>query len=437
MDELVERLVRARDEGAPEGVPLQRLTAAQQQEWIGRQVPDGLSAHPAGRGEPAVAEARAQMRVDATEFLRKLHHDVEPLFAVPQGAEAYFSPAYEGAANAGPWQSAQARMAGERGAELAQAEHGAGRLRRFEERFDQWAGERFAAQREPSSAPAAGNAGPEHRTGEDPAPSPSTAGMSAQTLNQVFETAKRQVGQNLDGGSGLDRLDTTEGLHSHLDELWVGAHTVTEAVRVLREEFVRWRASAGPDERAWLDGGPGPGPDTVPGADSAARDMAMHAQTPVGGPAQDALLTGPRPESVGPPVVPVERSRNTPAESEDEASRGEHLGPGSGSGGGGAPGQSRTERPPADRVFEAAEYMFERMVRRAVEPLLTSAAMSAGPRLLASEITRAVDREILGGRAAGESPTAVPRGAPCGGAGGAPAGFPAAADAAGLRAGRC
>ncbi|MFD7004012.1 lonely Cys domain-containing protein [Streptomyces mirabilis] len=424
MDELVERLVRAREGGTPDGVPLERLTADQRQEWIGRQALDGgAGGHAAGGGEAAAVGDRAQARAEAAEFLRKLHRDVEPLFAVPRGAEAFFSPVHEGApdaaGNAGPWQSAQARMAGELGAELAGAEQGAGRLRRFEEGFGQWAGERFATEREPLSAPAAGSGGLEHRTGEGPAPSPSAAGMSQKTLGRVFETAKRQVGQNLDDGSGLDRLDTEGGLHRYLDELWVSAHTVTEAGRVLREEFARWRDSAGPDERAWLDGGPGPGPtpDAVPGADSGARDTAPP-EPPVGGPAQAGPLAGPRPPTVAPRVVPAERNPNAPAENGDEVLGSDDLAPGFGSsragqegpeaGSGGAPRQSRREGPPADRVFEAAERAFERMVRREVEPLLTSARMSAEPRLLVGEITRAVDRLFLGRHAAGESSAAVP-----------------------------
>ncbi|MFD7004340.1 lonely Cys domain-containing protein, partial [Streptomyces mirabilis] len=379
VDELVERLVRAREGGTPDGVPLERLTADQRQEWIGRRVLDGgAGGHAAGGGEAAAVGDRAQARAEAAEFLRKLHGDVEPLFAVPRGAEAFFSPVHEGApdaaGNAGPWQSAQARMAGELGAELAGAEQGAGRLRRFEEGFGQWVGERFATEREPLSAPAAGSGGLEHRTGEGPAPSPSAAGMSQKTLGRVFETAKRQVGQNLDDGSGLDRLDTKEGLHRYLDELWVSAHTVTEAGRVLRGEFVRWRDSVGPDERAWLDGGPGPGP------------------TP-----------GPTFFGVGADPSPTPGSTSTSGVGAGAGAVG-----GAGREGGGGGERSGGEGPPADRVFEAAERAFERMVRREVEPLLTSAAMSAGPRLLAGEITRAVDRLFGGGRVAGESPEAVP-----------------------------
>ncbi|MFD7003539.1 lonely Cys domain-containing protein, partial [Streptomyces mirabilis] len=380
MDELVERLVRARDGGTPDGAPLERLTADQRQEWIGRRVLDGgAGGHAAGGGEAAAVGDRAQARAEAAEFLRKLHRDVEPLFAVPRGAEAFFSPVHEGApdaaGNAGPWQSAQARMAGELGAELAGAEQGAGRLRRFEEGFGQWVGERFATEREPLSAPAAGSGGLEHRTGEGPAPSPSAAGMSQKTLGRVFETAKRQVGQNLDDGSGLDRLDTEGGLHRYLDELWVSAHTVTEAGRVLRGEFARWRGSAGPDERAWLDGGPGPGP------------------TP--GPTFFGVGADPSPSP-----TPGSTS-NSGAGAVGGAGR-------EGLEGGGGGERSGGEKPPADRVFEAAERAFERMVRREVEPLLTSAAMSAGPRLLAGEITRAVDRLFGGGREVGESPEAVP-----------------------------
>ncbi|MCX4597453.1 lonely Cys domain-containing protein [Streptomyces sp. NBC_01549] len=314
------------------------------------------------------------------EFLRKLHQDLEPLFAVPRGAEAFFSPVHEGApdaaGNAGPWQSAQARMAGERGAEMVEAERGAGRLRRFEERFGQWANERFATGWEPLSGPAAGSGGLEHRIGGGPAPSLSAAGMSHETLGRVYETATRQVGRDLDDGSGLDRLDTEGGLHRYLDELWVSAHTVTEAGRVLREEFARWRDSAGPDERAWLDGGPGPGPTPGPAFFGA---------------------------GVGVGSTPGSTSTSTSGAGAVGGAGRERLE----GGGGGA--WSGGEKPPADRVFEAAERAFERMVRREVEPLLTSAAMSAGPRLLAGEITRAVDRLLGGGgRAAGESPAAVP-----------------------------
>ncbi|MFE2719761.1 hypothetical protein ACFXKI_49865 [Streptomyces mirabilis] len=120
MDELVERLVRAREGGTAGGVPLERLTADQHQEWIGRQALDGgLSTNAAGGGEPAVAGGRAQARADAAEFLRNLHRDVEPLFAVPRGAEAYFSPAHEGAthaeANAGPASGAGTQLLRRRG----------------------------------------------------------------------------------------------------------------------------------------------------------------------------------------------------------------------------------------------------------------------------------------------------------------------------------
>ncbi|MGW3985188.1 hypothetical protein ACWEMN_53845, partial [Streptomyces mirabilis] len=429
---------------------MERLAADQQREWIGRQALDGNpSTHAAGRGEPAVAAGGVRVRVDAVEFLGELQRDVEPLSAVPEGAEVFFSPAHAGSAyaeaNAGRWQSAQVRMAGEREAGLARAERDAGRMERFGERFGHWAGERFPREPGPSSVPVAGGGGPDHRSGDDPALSASAAGVSGETLDGVFESAKRRVGQNLDDGGGLDGLDTDEGLHSYLDGLWVGAHAVTEAGRVLREVFSRWRVSLAPGERVWLDGGPGPGP--APGAGPAARGMALPGVL-VGGPAQAGPVVGRRPQSGVPRVVPVVRGVGVLAGSVDGVSGGGGPGPGSvggragqsgqgglwprDEGGGGSGGRERWpdgdgvagggngggegsvpervpgEEAPAGRVLRAATEVFERVVRREVEVLLTPAALSAGPRRLMGEITRAVDLVFLGGREVRESPAAVP-----------------------------
>ncbi|MFD7001005.1 lonely Cys domain-containing protein, partial [Streptomyces mirabilis] len=373
VETLVDRLVaeRARQgDAAPSshdagvGAPLRRMTRREQEEWVERQVL--AQGHGPGAGPGA-----EQVRMEARQFLRDLHRDLGASLPAPEGTPRYFSPAHSApepaASHAERWFGEQSRIAGEREAELAQAQRDAEQHDHLDAGFERWAVDRLG--RGPSaetkaewdgegerggeasalphtadgSAPhpnldGAVPAMPEERPGDGPAPGESTLPHEryGPTVAKVYQAAEQRLRQQLDDG-GDGGLDNWPGLRDFLDRQWVTEHGVEQASLAVRTAFEQWRTALPPERRQWLDGWaeprPGPGPRT--GA--------------------DRLLLTDRPPGDG------------------EA--------------GGAPVRAGTR---AERMLEEAERTLERSVRTEMGRLLSRSSLASGPEPLIRGAGRAV-----------------------------------------------
>ncbi|MFJ1829582.1 hypothetical protein, partial [Streptomyces sp. NPDC088178] len=298
--ELVERMVRARDERSTDGgeqgrgeqtvdqehsahhqddVPLRPMTQRERQEWVQQQVLDARAterarlAAEAGDTNDSLPEPKideAGIRSEAETFLHDLHQDLTPLFAVSPDAEQYFAPPPPSAgadeAKAAQWHGEQARMANERDAELAEAQRDADRQRGFEEHFDQWGERRLTDEARTRSEDEvhdvldwAENNGPseeearalsnwaQHRLLDD------GGGLHNRVASRLHEAAHTQVKRSVEDFNGSDRLGTREGMDEFLDRQWVIENALEQVDRWVGAAFERWKGSLSPERRAWLD----------------------------------------------------------------------------------------------------------------------------------------------------------------------------------------
>ncbi|MGW3980188.1 WXG100-like domain-containing protein, partial [Streptomyces mirabilis] len=372
VEALTDRLVRERarqgDAGPRSddfGVPLRRMTLREQQEWVERQVLAQSDGHGTGAG---------RVREEARQFLKDLHRDLSTSFPLPEGAQHHFAPAHSASESASShaeqWFGEQSRIAGEREAEFGQAQREAEQQEYLDTGFERWAADRLgrSPSAEPSSLPRFGHGPgtPVPLDGADPGmpgerPGDAVSGESAlpherygPVVAEVYRSAETRLRQQLDDGgeSGLDRWP---GLRDFLDRQWVIEHGVEQAGVAIRAAFGQWRNALAPGRRQWLDGWAEPSP---------------------------------RPQSDAARPVRVDRR----IEDGD---------------GDGVPSREGTGTR-AERMMEGAERALERSVRGEMTRLLTRSALAAGPEPLVRETTRAVAREVLGGRDRPEETTTPP-----------------------------